>query len=66
MKTETRARPGKTLVEFVREHRHLIDGTASAVCRRRVYLDDEERGDWVNNDEDLYNQARAWGWDGND
>jgi hypothetical protein len=48
--------PRKTLREFIREHRDEIDKATKS-----HYRNDEERRQWVLNDESLYNWARSEG-----
>lgn len=49
-----------TLRAFVRAHRAEIDAAAHA-AGYRGRLNDEERGDWIANDEGLYLWARREG-----
>jgi hypothetical protein len=46
----------KSLYEFIREHREEIDSATKS-----QYHNDEERRQWVMNDESLYNWARSEG-----
>ena len=46
-----------TLRQFVRENRAAIDEAIRSVCSN-CRLNDEERTDWVMNDEGLYKWAR--------
>jgi len=46
----------KTLWEFIREHREEIDAATKS-----PYHNDEERRQWVLNDEGLYGWARSEG-----
>lgn len=61
-KTARRANPRKTLREFIREHREEIDaGVRRYLKQPNLRLNDEERRQWVLNDEGLYNWARSEG-----
>ena len=46
----------KTIREFIKEHRQEIDEVTKS-----PYKNDEERRQWVLNDEGLYNWARSEG-----
>lgn len=51
---------GKTLAEFIKEHRDELDeGIKRVVPNAR--LNDEERRKWILNDEGLYQWARSEG-----
>ena len=52
-----------TLKEFIRQNKSEIDEAIKRVvpCGR---LNDEERRQWILNDEGLYNWARHCGWKG--
>ena len=57
------AKRSRALSRFIRDNRGEID----TYIRSRgidTRLNDEDRQQWVNNDEALYNSARAWGWRG--
>lgn len=57
------AKRSRALSRFIRDNREEID----TYIRSRgidTRLNDEDRQQWVNNDELLYNRARAWGWRG--
>lgn len=49
-----------TLRQFIRENRADIDAAIKRVCDN-CRLNDEERRQWVLNDEGLYNWARSAG-----
>lgn len=49
-----------TLRAFIREHRAELDA-AIRVAGHRGTLNDKDRGDWIANDEGLYNWARSEG-----
>lgn len=53
----------KTMSAFVREHRALIDSVATSVSGTKERLNDEDREEWVNNDESLYKLAQSEGVD---
>ena len=57
------AKRSRALSRFIRDNRAEID----TYIRSRgidARLNDEERQQWVLNDEGLYSSARAWGWRG--
>ena len=48
-----------TLREFIREHREELDAAILATPGMQGYrLNDDDRADWIRNDEGLYNWAR--------
>lgn len=57
------AKRSRALSRFIRDNREEIDTyiRSKGIDTR---LNDEDRQQWVNNDELLYNRARAWGWRG--
>lgn len=49
-----------TLREFIRENREALDAAILSTPGMKGYrLNDDERADWIRNDEGLYNWARA-------
>jgi hypothetical protein len=57
-------RRSRSLATYIRENRDFIDGAILSRCPNLRRLNDEERRDWVLNDEGLYRCALAWGWRG--
>ena len=58
----TRSRRGKSIREFIKEHREEIDeGVRRYLKRPDFRLNDEERRQWILNDEGLYRWARSEG-----
>lgn len=53
--------PRKSFREFIREHREELDRCILRVCPNATYFNDEERRQWVLNDEGLYQWARSEG-----
>lgn len=53
----------KSMRTFVRENRALIDSVAARVCGQHIKMNDDEREDWVLNDEGLYLKAQNEGVD---
>ena len=54
-----------SLREFIRRNRREIDAAIRAVPGLSDYrLNDEDREQWVQNDESLYQWARSEGWPG--
>ena len=51
----------KSMRAFVREHRALIDSVAASVSGARERLNDEDREEWVLNDQGLYVMAQSEG-----
>ena len=51
----------KSLAEFVKEHRKELDEAIKRVSPNNRYFNDEERRQWVMNDEGLYAWARSEG-----
>jgi len=51
----------KSLSEFIAENRKVIDTFIKHVCPNARYSNDEERRQWIMNDEGLYNWARSEG-----
>ena len=49
-----------SLREFIRQNRKEIDKCIRRVCGN-CRLNDDERADWIRNDEGLYNWARSEG-----
>lgn len=50
-----------TLRNFIRENREYIDGYIRGTCPNVGSLNDNDRRDWIANDEGLYNWARSEG-----
>jgi hypothetical protein len=50
-----------TLKDFIRENRQELDTCIKRVCPNCSLNDDEERRQWILNDEGLYNWARSEG-----
>jgi hypothetical protein len=50
----------KSLKNFIKENRSEIDECIKRVCPN-VSLNDNERRQWILNDEDLYNWAKSSG-----
>lgn len=48
------------MIKFIRENRKAIDNYIKSVCNN-CRLNDEERRDWIMNDESLYNWAKLAG-----
>ena len=53
-------RKAKSIREFIKEHRTELDECIKRVCNN-CRLNDEERRNWILNDEGLYNWARSEG-----
>lgn len=55
-----------TLRNFIRENRAEIDAAIARALGRdeNPYPNDDERAEWVRNDEGLYRWARSEGWRG--
>lgn len=51
----------RSLREFVKRHRSEISEVIRALCPNVGSLNDEDRRQWVMNDEGLYRWARSWG-----
>jgi hypothetical protein len=47
--------------DFIRKHRTEIDDTIRGACSNIGRLSDDERENWIMNDEGLYNWARREG-----
>ena len=45
---------------FIRANRAAIDAHILAVCPNVGSLNDEDRRQWIDNDEGLYNWAKSW------
>jgi Leu/Phe-tRNA-protein transferase len=54
----------KSLRTFVRTFRKEISEHIRSVCPNCGRLNDEDREEWINNDESLYSWAKEWGWSG--
>ena len=50
-----------TLYQFIKENREEIDQCIKRACPNNQYFNDEERRNWILNDEGLYNWARSEG-----
>ena len=50
-----------TMQRFIRNHRAEIDQHIKSACPNCGRLNNEEREDWIMNDESLYNWARSEG-----
>lgn len=50
-----------TLRQFIRKNRAEIDAHIRAACSNLGTLNDDDRAQWIANDETLYNRARADG-----
>lgn len=50
-----------TLKKFIKENRQEIDNAIKSVCPNARYFNDEERRNWVYNDQSLYSWARSCG-----
>lgn len=57
------AKRSRALSRFIRDNRTEID---RYIQGRGIdtKLNDDDRRQWILNDEGLYNTARAWGWRG--
>lgn len=51
----------KSLAGFIKEHRAEIDAAIRRACANLGTLNDEERREWILNEEGLYNWARREG-----
>jgi len=51
----------KTIRDFVRENRLIIDAAIVRILPRAQYFNDQERRQWVQQDQHLYNWARSEG-----
>lgn len=51
----------KSMRDFIRENREELDACIKRVCPNCGSLNDNDRRDWVMNDEGLYNWARSEG-----
>lgn len=58
---QRRARRWSGLRQFIREHRAELDAAIRRACSNVGTLNDEDREEWINNDEGLYNWARSEG-----
>jgi hypothetical protein len=48
--------------QFIKEHRLMLDTKIRIILKKPNYkLNDEERRQWILNDEDLYRYARSYG-----
>ena len=52
-----------TMQRFIRKHRKELDEAIKARCPNCGKLNDEDREEWIANDEGLYNWARSQGVD---
>ncbi len=50
-----------TLKEFIKENREELDDCIRTACPNNQYWNDEERRQWILNDEGLYSWARSEG-----
>jgi len=50
-----------TLSNFIKENREELDNCIKRACPNAQYFNDEERRQWVLNNESLYNWARSQG-----
>jgi len=53
----------KSMREFIREHREELTSAIKGACPNIGSLNDEDREDWILNDEGLYNWAKREGVD---
>lgn len=51
--------PRKSLMQWIRDNRTEIDAAIKRACPNTRQLNDEDRRQWVLNDEGLYNWARS-------
>lgn len=51
----------KSIRDFIRENRLIIDLAIVRIFPRAKYFNDEERRQWVQQDQHLYNWARSEG-----
>jgi hypothetical protein len=58
------AKRSRALSRFIRDNRDTIDGYILNKVPNLRRLNDDERREWILNDEGLYRDARAWGWRG--
>lgn len=57
------ARRSRSLTTFIRENKKEIDAYILAKVSN-ARLNDNERRQWILNDEPLYRWAQSWGWHG--
>lgn len=51
----------KNIREWIRTHRHELDELIRRACPNIGQLNDDDRREWILNDEGLYNWARSEG-----